>query len=360
MKLLILRNGAGIGGAEIYNLNLFKGFRRYYPEIELLFLTANFNFYKLLKEIGARTVYLPVFNEEVGSKRGLLRFFLVFPRYLFSYMRQILYLRFKEKIGHVFIQSLTEKIFLTPLLKILKFRVIWLEHGPVFTFKTSKISLCLYSLVSNYVDRIVAVSIDAQEDLFKNNIKKEKVGFIYTGVDTEYFRPQKNQKKYYTIGYFGNLVKEKGIKDFINVGNLILLKKKNVKFILGGYGNLTIKNKSFFTLGFQKDIRPYLENFSVYFFPTKHLEGLSLGILEAMAMGIPVVARDIGGNCELVINNKTGILFKNETHEELAEILINLLHDKKRREEMGRQARKLIVEKFNQKIWIDKIYRLFQ
>lgn len=83
-------------------------------------------------------------------------------------------------------------------------------------------------------------------------------------------------------------------------------------------------------------------------------------LLEAMAMGIPVVARDIGGNRELVVHGKTGYLFKDESPEELAEIIIDLLKDKKKREAMGKAARERIIKYFNEKKWVTELHRVFE
>ncbi|MGB9707074.1 MAG: glycosyltransferase, partial [Microgenomates group bacterium] len=80
----------------------------------------------------------------------------------------------------------------------------------------------------------------------------------------------------------------------------------------------------------------------------------------AMAMGIPVVARDIGGNRELVVQGRTGYLFKNETPEELAEIIINLLKDKKKREAMGRAARERVKKYFSEERWVRQIHKVFE
>jgi len=74
MQILSIRSGSAIGGAEIYNLNLIRGFRRYYPEDELIFITPNFEFKKRIEIAGAKGVFLPTFSEEIGTKRGLIRF----------------------------------------------------------------------------------------------------------------------------------------------------------------------------------------------------------------------------------------------------------------------------------------------
>jgi glycosyltransferase involved in cell wall biosynthesis len=355
----MVRSTRAIGGAEIYNLNLIRGFRRYYPEMKIIFITNLPIFAKRIKLTGAQVFLLPVFDEEVGTKRGLVRLVFALPKYLFYYLKTILFLRVKKSVKLAIFQGTTEKIVLTPLLKVLKFEIIWLEHGPFFAFRKTKLVLILYRLLSCLADKIVTVSKDAKEDLIKNEINKKKIVWLPTGIDINYFKPlPKRPKKGSVVGFLGALISEKGINEFIEVAEEILKIEKGVKFMLVGEGRKT-KRKNFVYCGFQKDIRSYLGQFDLFFFPTWHLEGISLAVLEAMAMGVPVVTRDIGGNRELVVHGKTGYLFKNESPEELAELIIRLLKDPEKRKKMGIEARKRVAKYFNLKRWVTDLYKVF-
>jgi len=86
---------------------------------------------------------------------------------------------------------------------------------------------------------------------------------------------------------------------------------------------------------------------------------LPVSLMEAMAMGIPVITRDIGGNRELVVDGVTGYLFKDKTPEQLAGMILGLLNDPKKRKEMGRAARARIVKYFSQERWIRELYAVF-
>lgn len=370
MKVLMVKMAGGIGGAEVYSQNLVEGLKKYYPEDKIFFLTNLPGLRRRIKKAGGEVFTLPVFHEEVGTKRGLIRLFLALPKYLYFFTRKIFYLRFKKDLKLVLFQGTTEKIVLTPLLKLLKMKVIWLEHGPIFSSQRAKEVLFLYRLNSQRADKIIAESKDAQEDLINGGVEKNKVSYLPTGVDTEFFKPREQRKKGLPIvGYLGAVCQEKGIEEFLKVAKLLVKSIKSLKFKIIGEGTELswaknwVKNnkleKQVEFIGFVNDIRPYLARFSVFFFPTKHLEGLSLSLMDAMAMGIPVVARDIGGNRELVLHGRTGYLFKDETPEELANLLIGLLQDQKKREKMGRKARSIIEQKFNGLIWIKKWQEIF-
>jgi len=85
---------------------------------------------------------------------------------------------------------------------------------------------------------------------------------------------------------------------------------------------------------------------NVFLFPSRH-EGMPNAVLEAMASGLPVVATQIAGNEELVVDGKTGKLVPTEDVESLRESLKPLLLDAQMREQMGRTARQRVELSFS-------------
>lgn len=79
---------------------------------------------------------------------------------------------------------------------------------------------------------------------------------------------------------------------------------------------------------------------------SKH-EGFSNSILEAMSFGLPILASNVGGNSESVINNHNGKLYNINNNEQFYNKLKELLDNKKIREKYGKNSLKLINEKFN-------------
>jgi glycosyltransferase involved in cell wall biosynthesis len=78
-----------------------------------------------------------------------------------------------------------------------------------------------------------------------------------------------------------------------------------------------------------------------------HSEGLSNSIIEYMACCKPVIANNAGGTRELIENNTTGFLITDETTEEIARLISELLDDAERRNTIGRNARRHIEENFS-------------
>jgi len=373
MKILMIRATRGFGGAEVYNLNLIKGFKKYSPKTELIFLTTFQYFAQRIREEGTRVKVLPVFSEEIGTKRGLVRLFFALPKYLFCYLKEILYFRYKEKVKVVCLQAATEKIVLTPLLRIFGFKVIWIEHGPFFSFPTANLVRYLYKLLSNFSNRIVVASENTGKNINEGKISWSKISVIKTGIDTNFFTPTKEGKerkinKDLNIGFLGDLSEEKGIVDFFKVAKKICWQLENVHFILvGQVSNLEIIRKSlknkqllnkFTFIGFKEDVRLFLGNFDIIFYPIK-IASISITQMEAMAMEKVVVTRDVGGNRELVVDGVTGFLFKDETPEELTNKIIWILKNKKLREKMGKAARARIVKYFNLERWSREMHEAF-
>jgi len=76
-------------------------------------------------------------------------------------------------------------------------------------------------------------------------------------------------------------------------------------------------------------------------------EGLPTVVMEGMAAGLPMVVTDVGGNSELVIDNKTGIVVPPQSAKEMASALLTLANDAVLRETMGSKGRARIIENFS-------------
>lgn len=103
----------------------------------------------------------------------------------------------------------------------------------------------------------------------------------------------------------------------------------------------------------------YYEAFDI-FVNCSLFESCSLAILEAMSHALPVLASDVGGNGELVINYETGFLFPLNNKEVFIERLKELLNNQVLRNQMGRKGRERVNEKFNIQDTVRSYQRLFK
>ena len=172
-----------------------------------------------------------------------------------------------------------------------------------------KKSLLLYEFVSKKKVYVLSNCIDYQ--LFENNSKLEKL----------------STKENITIGTVCRLEPQKGIRYLLLAMKTILIKFPNVKLEIVGTGSLLnelqnladelgISNSIKF-LGKFADVIPFYRRMDIFVLPSLY-EGFGIVILEAMAMGIPIVATNVDGIKEVVINGESGLLIPPKNPEAIA------------------------------------------
>jgi glycosyltransferase involved in cell wall biosynthesis len=155
----------------------------------------------------------------------------------------------------------------------------------------------------------------------------------------------------------------KRIDVFIRAAAIVVSKIKNVKFIIIGGGrlekelkllsyNLGIENVVIFAGTKQNPIK-YIINFDVGCL-TSDSEGLSNTIIEYMSYGIPVIATDVGGNRELIVDQETGILVPPGDYQAVADAIMKILSDDTNNK-MGKNAKIYAESRFK---WEDNIKEL--
>ena len=273
-----------------------------------------------------------------------------------------------------------EELFLKEKIDIVHF------HSPLFTFihgflkknKFPTIMTCHYLLeikandltaniykqfikkVTKYigkkVDKIICVNEDYIPIFEKWKIPNEKLVFIPNGVDIKRFSPGKSKinerfKNKKIILYFGRLHYQKNVELLVRSFSLIKDKIKDVKLIIVGTGNqynklkrMTDNNQDIVMTGFvsDKELVKYMRAADVVVFPSRG-ENASFTIMEAMACGLPVVSSDVG-NAKKILGDDRGILMKDYTEKEIADICIRVISDEKLKKKIGMDARDYVVK----------------
>lgn len=189
--------------------------------------------------------------------------------------------------------------------------------------------------------RYVAVSKNTKEQLVKRGISARKIDVIYNGVD--FARLQQisvRQMKEPSVSTSIRLIKSKRAETLIRAAAEVRKKIPNVKVTIQGTGEeqqnletLVKKLKLEKTVTFKGRIANFDEvlklrkRHQVFCLPSE-IEGFGMVVIEAMALGLPVVCTDIPVLREITAG-KGALLFPKKNHKDLAKQLISLFTDRK-------------------------------
>ncbi len=138
----------------------------------------------------------------------------------------------------------------------------------------------------------------------------------------------KISKDDFIFGFVGRIVGDKGINELINAFNDISKKYKNCKLILvGRYEDqldplkkstkkIIKENVNIIEIGFKSDVKKYLSIINIFVSPS-YREGFGLSLIEANLMGKPVIATNITGYSEIILEGKNGFLINSHSQNEL-------------------------------------------
>lgn len=179
------------------------------------------------------------------------------------------------------------------------------------------------------------------------------------------------------IGFVGRIVLEKGALEFVKSAALVKSAYPSAKFLMVGaplesdrdgcWNEVNrLREESGFAedlvlTGYRSDVPALLSILDVFVLPS-HREGMPRALLEAMATGLPVVATDIRGCREEVVDGLTGFLVPRGDHRALAEAVIRILDSPDLASTMAGGGRRRVLEKFDERsivsLQVDWIKRL--
>lgn len=189
------------------------------------------------------------------------------------------------------------------------------------------------------VDRFLVPSHFMFEALSRR-FSKDRLAVLYNGTDTESVALEDTDDGF--VLYSGRISPEKGVQTLLEAH-----RQANTKWrlIVAGTGPdhmmLAARYPEVEFRGHLNDIelKGLIARAAVIVVPSEWFENCPMSILEAMAHAKPVVAANIGGIPELVIDKVTGILFNSKSIEQLSDAIQLLINDSLLRKKMGRAAR---------------------
>ncbi len=257
--------------------------------------------------------------------------------------------------------------------------VIHTIHGFPFNPFQRKVKQNFYKMLeriaSLFCDMTISVNRSERELAIKDHIIPErKILTIYNGIDIVTSRTYIHREE---LGFhkddiiFGSVCRfseQKNIINLIKIAIEIVEKSNKIKFVFLGDGELwndaekLIQEKNLNSRillpGWTTNVRDWLSLFDIYVLYSRW-EGLSLSILEAMSAGLPIIASDINGNNELVVDGYNGYLIKIGDKTLLTQKILWLSTHDQIRNEMGKKSLMLVKKNFSLKKFSDSYNNLY-
>lgn len=215
----------------------------------------------------------------------------------------------------------------------------------------------------------IIANSESTRDYLAGSIR-EKTHVIYNGVDLTHFNADGHSTNGgRSVAMVANLRHDvKNVPMFLRAAKRVVADIPDANFVIAGEGELESQLKNTAKLiGVADNVRfvgrcadvPTLLAKSNACVLTSRAEGFSNSILEYMAAGKPVVATNVGGASEAIVDGETGYLVASDDDEAMAKRLSEILGDAKRAGEMGEKAKRRIVENFSADAQLQKTLRLY-
>ncbi len=227
--------------------------------------------------------------------------------------------------------------------KVLGIRIVFVRH------QVDRLKKATRRLIERHVHRVVAVSLAVRDALKECGVPDEKITVIYNAVDVGWFEPSGGHRESarkelgfterdIVVGTAGKLHRGKGVFDLLRAAGSLTVRYPALKLLYVGEGperttleqeaiRLSVRDKVVFA-GLRSDMERMYAAMDIFVLPSTCREAFGMVIIEAMAMGRPVIATATGGIPEVVKDGMNGILVHPGDLEGLADAISRLIDDK--------------------------------
>lgn len=213
-------------------------------------------------------------------------------------------------------------------------------------------------------DRVIAVSESVKLDMIEMGLRQSRIIVVHNGISLNEYSPTTSGHELRhrlgldshtkLIGTLARIVHSKGIKYLIDAGFKVIKNDPKIEMLIAGDGQMAkemidyvrsvgLASKIHF-VGFQPESFELLKILDVFVLPSL-AEGLPMTILEAMAVGTPVIATSVGGTPEIILHLENGVLVKPRDSLGLGTAIEMILNNTKLTKKIVTNA-KVTVEKY--------------
>ena len=269
--------------------------------------------------------------------------------------------------------------------------VVYTAHGFYFHDEMSFTKRAFFVGLERFAGRLTSLLFtqsceDAKAAVIEKIMPKDLVFVIGNGVDVSRFNPEVElvgnrirselgiANDNFVVGMIGRQVEEKGILELLEAARVLVRKYEDISFILVGDRLNSDHAKGvevaiseakaasggrIISTGMRSDIPQLLAAMDLFTLPSWR-EGMPRTIIEAMMMALPVVATDIRGSREEVVDGKTGLLVPLRNPKALTKAIESLYNDREKSKTMGKASRNRALELYNEKKVIEKQLTIIQ
>jgi glycosyltransferase involved in cell wall biosynthesis len=243
--------------------------------------------------------------------------------------------------------------------------VVWRLHDIVDRAAFSRLNILLFRIFASFLaSRVLAVSRAVRDALMARGVRADKVVAVYNGIDIEGLRGEADREtaraewglaaEVPLAGMVGRLVDWKGPDRFIAaaalagselpqarfmlVGDAIFGEKDYVQELKAMASRLDLDERMIFT-GFREDALEVMAGLDVLVHASLLPDPLPTVLIEAMALGLPVVAADGGGVREIVEDGVTGLVVPPGDVRAMSDAVVKILSDRAGARDMGEAGR---------------------
>jgi glycosyltransferase involved in cell wall biosynthesis len=246
-------------------------------------------------------------------------------------------------------------------------------------------AVALRNLFLRDADACVAMSTPIRDEMIRAGIREERIALIPHGVDTERFRPASPPERAAlreSLGlppgriavYTGRLLKGKGLETLLDALAAARESAPELSLVLVGSGEdqaLSVEDElrrraggpalagSVRFAGRSERVEDWLRAADLFVFPSV-FEALGISLVEAAACGLPAVASRTGGIVDVVQPEASGLLVPPGQLAPLSRALVALAKDEDRRRSMGAAARRIVLQRFDERDGLARYRALFR
>lgn len=347
--LEVIRQGK-VGGGESHLLDLIAGFDDTVKPIVLSFT-------------GGQMI-------DILTKKGV-KCYVIETTYPFDLriMKQVKKIIEKEKIQLIHAHGSRAALNVALTSRILHIPLIYTVHGWSFhqdqSMLTRKLRACSEKIICQFCREVICVST-SNYITGKETFGLKHAIIIENGIDLDKFKPEDLGKDIrqefgfskddFIVGFIGRVTRQKAPLDFVKSIAIAHKQEPRIKALFIGEGDMddetqmAIKeykmDQYICTAPFRKDIADIHSAIDVFCLPSLW-EGLSIALLEAMAMGKAIAATPTDGTKEVIKHEQNGLIADFENPETLANCYLTYYHHPDLKRKYGHEAMKMVRVRFD-------------